>query len=93
MGKYPAGGGDGGGGVTGGGYLRLPPSEHSFTVHCYQAHYEPVSGGGETPGVTNIQAMVILGRTRPGGYEDIGLGGGTGGGREEMDGAETETKT
>ena len=39
VGISPAGGGSGGGGVTGGGDLRLPPTEHSQTVHCDQAHY------------------------------------------------------
>ena len=46
MGVSPAGGCDGGGGVTGGGDLRLPPLEHSHTVHCGQSHYGPVSSGG-----------------------------------------------
>ena len=36
----------GGGGVIVGGYLCLPPPEHSHTVHCNQAHYVPVSGSG-----------------------------------------------
>ena len=50
IGLTPTGGGDDGGRYTGGGYLcRLPP-EHSHTIYCDHAHYEPVSGGGVMPG-------------------------------------------
>ena len=48
------GGRDGRGGTVVSGNLRLPPPEHSHTVYCYQAHYEPVSGGGSDTGATVI---------------------------------------
>ena len=68
MGVYPTGGGDGGGGVTGGVYQILSPSEHSRTVYCNQVHYGPVSDGGEAPGFTDIQTVVVSGRPVLGGY-------------------------
>ena len=77
MGISPAGGSDGGGGVTGGGYLRLPPPEHSHKVHCSQAHYGPVSGVGEASGVTGGQSVAGTGRIGLGMDADGGLGGGT----------------
>ena len=46
MGVSPARGRDDRGRITGGGDLRLPPTEHSLTVHFNQAYYRPVSGGG-----------------------------------------------
>ena len=55
MGVYPSGGSDGGGGIAGGGYLRIPSPEHSRKVHCNQAHYGPVSGGGTEYGVNGVQ--------------------------------------
>ena len=57
----PAGGRDGGSGTTGGGYLRLPPPDHGRTVHCDQAHYGPVSGGGAETGAKDIQVVVVTG--------------------------------
>ena len=51
MGVTPYGGSDGRGGTVGGGYIRLPSTEHGRTVYCDQAHYEPVSGGGEEAGL------------------------------------------
>ena len=50
----PASGSDGGGRITGGRYLHLPPREHSHTVHCDQAHYGHVAGGGEASGVMGV---------------------------------------
>ena len=58
VGLYPAGGSDGGDGVTGGGDLRIPPTYHSSTVHCDQAHCGPVSDGREASGVTGVQEVV-----------------------------------
>ena len=53
-----------GGGISGGGDLRLPPPEHSFTVYCDQAHCVPVSGIGSEAGVKGDQAVVESVRTR-----------------------------
>ena len=39
----PAGGRNGGSTAAGVGYLRLPPPEHGYIVHCKQDHYGPVS--------------------------------------------------
>ena len=85
--------GDGGGSITGGGYLRLTPSEHSCTVHCDQAHYGPVYGGGAEAGFKGGQSMVGSGRLVIGGYADGGSVGRTDGGGEETDGTEMETET
>ena len=79
MGISPAGGSDGGGGVTGGGYLRLPPPEHSHKVHCSQAHYGPVSDGGVTPGDKFVEALVVAGVSGAGGDVDGGSRRGNGG--------------
>ena len=70
---------DGGSEVAGGRYLRLPPPEHSCTVHCDQAHYGPVSGGGEASGVTGGQAVVVTLHIVLGRGSDGGLVSGTGG--------------
>ena len=48
--------------VTGDVELHIPPPERSRTVHCNQAHYGLVSGGGEVSGVTGVQAVVVAGR-------------------------------
>ena len=77
---YPAGGSDGGFRVTGGGDLRLPPLENSHTVHCDQAHYGPVSLGGEAFGFTGGQSLVGTRRLGLGRYADGSLGGRTDGG-------------
>ena len=71
------------GGTTGGVDLCLLPPEHSHTVHCDQAHYGPVSGGGEASKVTGDQAVVGTGRLELGGDADSGSVGGTDGGGEE----------
>ena len=68
---------DGGGGTEGGGDLRLPPPEHSHTVHYDQAHYRPVSGDKTKNGATCIQEDVETGRVGCGGDEDGGSGGRT----------------
>ena len=71
---------DGGSEVAGGRYLRLPPPEHSCTVHCDQAHYGPVSSGGAETGATGLQEVVIEGCGGCEGDADGILGGGTDGG-------------
>ena len=71
----PAGGRNGGGGTAGSVGLHLPPLEHSCTVYCDQAHYEPVSRDGADTRYTGIQAVVV---TVQGGREG-GLYGGLGG--------------
>ena len=53
---------DGGDGITGGGDIHIPPYEHSSTVHCNQAHYGPVSGGGAASRVKGVQYVVETGR-------------------------------
>ena len=80
MGLSPAGGSNVRGGITGGGYLILPPLEHSRKVYYNQDHYGTVSGGGGEAGVKGGQAVVGAGRTGFGGGADIGSGGGTDGG-------------
>ena len=77
MGVPPSVGSDDGGGITGGGYLHIPPLEHSHTVHCNQDHYGPISGGGAESGVKGVQAVVGAGWLGIGGDADGGLGGGT----------------
>ena len=69
-----------GGGTAGGGDLHLPPLEYSCKVHCNQAHYGPMSGGGAETGATGIQAVVGTGRSGCGGDADGGSEGGTDGG-------------
>ena len=44
--------------LKGGGYLHLPPPEHSFTVYCDQENYGPVSGGGAEAGATGGNRIV-----------------------------------
>ena len=80
MGILPYGGRNGGGGTTGGGDLHLPPPEKSCTVHCDQAHYVPVSGGGEASGVMSGQSVVGEGKFGLGGDANGRPGGETGGG-------------
>ena len=78
--------------VTGGGYLHLPLPENSYTVHCDQYHYGPVSGGGAEAGVEGGQVLVGSIRLELGGDTGNGSGGGTdGGGGGGVDGTETET--
>ena len=79
MGIYPAGRRDGRGRITGGGDLRLPPSEHSHIFYCKQDYYGPVSGGGSEAGVEGSQLVVVAGRTGYGGDVDGGWGGVTDG--------------
>ena len=61
MGVSPSGGSDVRGGTIGVGDLRLPPPEHSRTVHCEQAQYGPVSGGRVASGVKGGQVVVRTG--------------------------------
>ena len=74
----PSGVGNGGGGPAGGRDLHHPPPEHSLTVNCNQAHYGPVSGGGETPWENGVKAVVGLGVSGNGGDTYGILGGRTG---------------
>ena len=50
LGCTPSGGGYCGFRSAGGGDIHFLPPEHSCTVHFDRAHYEPLSGGGATPG-------------------------------------------
>ena len=68
--------GDGDSGTTGGGYLHLPPPEHSRALYCNQAHYGPVFGGRAMPGYKGLQAVVGAGGPILGGDADGGLEGG-----------------
>ena len=72
----PSSGGYGKGGPipTGGGYLCLPPSEHSHILHHEQAHYGPVSGGIEMPSYKGFQALVRV--VGPGIVGDAYIGSG-----------------
>ena len=79
----PAGGSDDRCRIIGGGDLRLPPSENSHTLYCGQAHYGPVSGGGEASGITDGQVVVGIGRPGLKGYAYKVSGGGTDGGGVE----------
>ena len=58
VGVTPSGGRNGGCRPVGGGDLSCPPTERSRTVHCNQAHYELVSGGGATPGDKGVSEVV-----------------------------------
>ena len=83
----PDGGRDGGGRATGGGYLRLPPLEHSRTTYCNQFHNGPVSGGGVETKAMGIQVVVGAGINGCGRDVDVRLGdvterGGGGDGRD-----------
>ena len=91
MGVSPAGGSNGGRGIAGGVDIRLPPTEHSFTVHCNKAHYGLVSGSSAEAGVKGGQSVVVAGQNGCGGDADGGLGGGTDGGGEETNRVETDT--
>ena len=81
MGVSPAGRRNDRGRIIGGGYLRLPPTEHSFKVHCDHTHYGTVSSIGEASGVTGGQLVAVTGRLRLRRYSYGGLGGGIYGGR------------
>ena len=61
MGLPLAEGRDGGGGIVGDRDLHLPPTEHSCTFYCNQAHYGPVSSGGAEAGVKGGQSVVGVG--------------------------------
>ena len=69
--------GEGGGAPTWGGDLRLPPPEHSLSVHQDQVHYGPVSFGRYMPRDKGFQAVVGAGGPLIGGEADGGLVGGT----------------
>ena len=81
MGVSLSGGRGGRGGIIGGGDLRLPPTEHSCTVHYNQAHYVPVFGGSAEAGVKGGQVVVGAGRLRLGDDVSGVSGGETGRGR------------
>ena len=71
-------GGDVGGGHTGGGYLRLLPTEHVHKIHCNQYHYGTLSCGREKPWNKFIKVVVgdiVLGHGRD---TNTSLGGRTG---------------
>ena len=70
--------GDARGGITVGGYIHLPPQEHSCTVHRDQAHYGLVSGDGETPRDKGFIVVMGVGGLWLGGDADVGSGGGMG---------------
>ena len=53
----------------------LPP-EHSCTIYCYNARYEPVSGGSAEPGGKGGEAVVVTGGPGTGGDTDRGSDGG-----------------
>ena len=91
VGISPTDGSDVEGGVTGGGDLHLPPPEHSLTVQCNKTHYGPVSGGGETSGVTSVQAVVGAGSLGMGGDVDSGQEAEQEEGEKEMYRTATET--
>ena len=76
-----AGRNSGRGGIAGGGYLHLPPPEHSHTVHYNEANYGPLSGDEAAAGVKGGQAVVGAGRLGLGGDADRGSGGEKEGGR------------
>ena len=80
MGVSLSGGRDSGGRINGGGYLRLPPPEHSRTVYCKQDHYGPVSWGRDADGVKGGQVVVESVQLGLGGNANIDLRGGTDGG-------------
>ena len=80
VGVSPASESDGVERITRGGDLSLLSPEHSHTVNCDQAHYGPVSDGGEAYGVTGDQAVEGSGRLGLGGDADGGSGGRLGGG-------------
>ena len=80
MGVPPNGVGNGRGDTEGGGYQRLPPPEHSLTVHFDQTHYGPMSGSGEITWDKGVKAVVGEGVSRPEWDAENGSGGGTSGG-------------
>ena len=73
-GYTPAGGRNDGRNTTGDGDLRFLPPEYGRTVHCDQAHFEPVYGGGSDTGANDIQVVVEVAWSRCGEYVDGGLG-------------------
>ena len=76
----PAGGNYVKGGFTGCGDQFLPLLEQTCTVHCDQAHYVPVPGGGTEDGVNSGQAVVLVVLVETGGDADGSSGGETDGG-------------
>ena len=52
------------------------PSEHGHIVHCNQAHYGPVFGGGAENRANDIQSVVGTGRGGCGKDVDINSGDG-----------------
>ena len=54
----PTGGRNDRRGNTGGGDICLPPPEHGRIVHCYRAHYGPVSGDRAKTKGEDIQAVL-----------------------------------
>ena len=77
MGVSSYGGSHGVGGITVGGYLCLPPPEHSCTIHCNQVQYGPVSRDGEASRVMGVQSMVVAVKLVLVRDVDGGSGGGT----------------
>ena len=67
----PTGGGDGIDGNKGGGDLCIPPPEHGRTVHCNQAHYGSVSGGGAGTGYVASNYIFSIIRRCYGPRQDI----------------------
>ena len=65
------------GGIIGGGDLCLPSPEYSCTVHCDQAHYGSVSGGGAEDRFKGGQTVMGSGRLGLGGDVEGVSGGGT----------------
>ena len=88
MGLPPYGGCNVGGGVTGGGDLRLSPSEHRGAIYCDYVHYGPVSGGKTEARAKSGNEVVGKGGAGFGGDTDSGPGGGAdgGGGGDGRDG-------
>ena len=82
IGLPPTGGCNGGGRFTGGGDLRLPPTEHSHTIYCDYTYCVTMSGGEAEAGGKGGNAMVVTrgfgfvgdADSRPGGGADRGVG-------------------
>ena len=72
--------------------IRRPPTEHSRTIYCNTDNYGPVSGGGVSPRVKGVEAVMVsggpgsMGETDGGSYGRIGNrgeGGRVDGGRDQ----------
>ena len=72
-----------------GGYLHLPPPEHSRTVYCNYEHYGPVSDGRVETVTAGIHAVFGSGRGGHGGGADNGSADGKNG-REREDGRDSD---